>query len=108
MSVNPSSLEVLKQRITELEAENVKIRGDYETEITELKEENAKISELKKENTDLRNKLSVYDAEIAELKRRNVETLRVIMRGVMPRILNSNLKSGSLKPDLQYWNRVPR
>ena len=82
-----SDLEVLKQRIVELEAER---------------------ANLKKENTDLRNKLSVYDAEIAELKRRNVETLRVIMRGVMPRILNSNLKSGSLKPDLQYWNRVPR
>ena len=38
-----SELEVLKQRITELEAENV----------------------------DLRRKISVSDAEIAELKRRN-------------------------------------
>ena len=53
-----SELELLKQRITELEAEN---------------------AELRKENTeipDLRNKLSVFDAEIAELKRRNVESLR--------------------------------
>src|SRR5436305_5472679 len=53
-----SELEVLKQRITELETEN---------------------AELRKENTeirDLRIKLSVSDAEIAELKRRNAETLR--------------------------------
>ncbi|RGB22430.1 hypothetical protein C1646_776112, partial [Rhizophagus diaphanus] len=53
-----SELEVLKQRITELEAEN---------------------AELRKENTeirDLRIKLSVSDAEIAELKRRNNEFLR--------------------------------
>ena len=48
----------MKQRITELEVEN---------------------AELRKENTeirDLRFKLSVSDAEIAELKRRNAETLR--------------------------------
>src|SRR5438046_3163976 len=54
----PSELESLKQRITELEAEN---------------------GELRKENTEipyLRNKLSVSDAEIAELKRRNIEFLR--------------------------------
>src|SRR5437588_9836967 len=53
-----SELESLKQRITELEAEN---------------------TELRKENTEipyLRNKLSVSDAEIAELKRRNAEVLR--------------------------------
>ena len=39
----------------------------------------AEISELRKENTvipDLRNKLSVSDAEIAELKRSNIEFLR--------------------------------
>src|SRR4051812_16888889 len=63
-----SELEVLKQRITELEAENVVI--------AELRKENA---ELKKENTeisDLRSKLSVSDAEIAKLKRRNAEALR--------------------------------
>ncbi|CAB4377184.1 unnamed protein product [Rhizophagus irregularis] len=53
-----SELELLKQRITELEAEN---------------------TELRKENTEipyLRNKLSVSDAEIAELKRSNIEFLR--------------------------------
>jgi hypothetical protein len=53
-----SELELMKQRITELEVEN---------------------AELRKENTvirDLRIKLSVSDAEIAELKRRNAETLR--------------------------------
>ena len=53
-----SSLELLKQRITELEAEN---------------------AELRKENTeirDLRFKLSVSDAEIAELKCRSAEVLR--------------------------------
>src|SRR5436189_5613311 len=53
-----SELEVLKQRIIELEAEN---------------------AELRKENTeicDLRFKFSVSDAKIAELKRRNAEFLR--------------------------------
>src|SRR6266542_6032484 len=46
-----SELEVLKQRIIELEAENAEI-------------------------PDLRRKLSVSDAEITELKRRNAEFLR--------------------------------
>src|SRR6266498_3601778 len=53
-----SELESLKQRITELEAEN---------------------RELRKENTEipyLKNKLSVSDVEIAELKRRNIKFLR--------------------------------
>src|SRR6266542_6837616 len=63
-----SKHESLKQRITELEAENV--------EIAELRKENA---ELRKDNTEISNlriKLSVSDAEIAELKRRNAEFLR--------------------------------
>jgi len=70
-----SELEVLKQRITELEAENVEI-AELRKENAELRKENA---ELRKENTeisDLRFKLSVSDAEIAELKRRNAEALR--------------------------------
>src|SRR2546429_6307733 len=46
-----SELKLLKQRIIELEAENAEI-------------------------PDLRRKLSVSDAEIAELKRRNAEVLR--------------------------------
>ncbi|GES72570.1 hypothetical protein GLOIN_2v1649975 [Rhizophagus clarus] len=53
-----SELELLKQCITELEAEN---------------------AELRKENTeicDLRFKLTVSNAEVAELKRRNAETLK--------------------------------
>ena len=53
-----SELELLKQRITELEAENA-----------ELRKENTEIS-------NLRIKLSVSDAEIVELKRRNAEFLR--------------------------------
>jgi hypothetical protein len=60
-----SELEGLKQRITELEAKNAKLEA-----------ENVEIAELRKENTDLRNKLSVSDAEIAELKRSNIEFLR--------------------------------
>src|SRR5687767_10199155 len=60
-----SDLELLKQRITELEAKNNKL----EAENTELRKENTEIR-------DLRIKLSVSDAEIAELKRRNAETLR--------------------------------
>src|SRR3954449_13355531 len=62
-----SELEVLKQRITELESKNVKL----EAENAELRKENTEISYL-------RNKLSVSDAEIAELKRRNIEFLRAI------------------------------
>ncbi|GES77023.1 hypothetical protein GLOIN_2v1649975 [Rhizophagus clarus] len=53
-----SELELLKQCITELEAEN---------------------AELRKENTeihDLRFKLTVSNAEVAELKRKNTETLK--------------------------------
>src|SRR5437763_10439309 len=53
-----SQLELLRQRIIELEAENAELRK----EITEI--------------SYLRNKLSVSDAEIAELKRRNIEFLR--------------------------------
>ncbi|PKY61999.1 hypothetical protein RhiirA4_487747 [Rhizophagus irregularis] len=60
-----SELEVLKQRISELEAKNDKL----EAENAELRKENTEIR-------DLRFKLSVSDAEIAELKRRNAETLR--------------------------------
>src|SRR6266542_1833704 len=60
-----SKLEVLKQRITELESKNVKL----EAENAELRKENTEISYL-------RNKLSVSDAEIAELKRRNIKFLR--------------------------------
>src|ERR1051325_11258814 len=60
-----SELEVLKQRIIELEAEN--------TEIPDLRR---KISEFDAERVDLRRKLSVSDAEIAELKRSNNEFLR--------------------------------
>src|ERR1044072_2697548 len=60
-----SELESLKQRITELEAKN----GKLEAENAELRKENTEIR-------DLRIKLSMSDAEIAELKRRNAETLR--------------------------------
>jgi hypothetical protein len=60
-----SELESLKQRITELGAKNAKL----EAENKELRKENTEISYL-------RNKLSVSDAEIAELKRSNIEFLR--------------------------------
>ncbi|RGB24053.1 hypothetical protein C1646_727014, partial [Rhizophagus diaphanus] len=60
-----SELESLKQRITELEAKNDKL----EAENVELRKENTEIR-------DLRIKLSVSDAEIVELKRRNAESLR--------------------------------
>ena len=53
-----SELEVLKQRIIELEAKN-----------TELRKGNIEIC-------DLRIKLSVSDTKIAELKHRNAETLK--------------------------------
>src|ERR1044072_6834221 len=53
-----SELESLKQRITELEAENAELRKGN----TEIR--------------DLRIKLSISDAEIAELKRMRTEVLR--------------------------------
>src|SRR3954451_17918150 len=43
---------------------------------SELKSLKQRITELKAENSGLRIKLSVFDAEIAELKRRNAEILR--------------------------------
>src|SRR2546430_16647241 len=43
---------------------------------SELELSKQRITELEAENSGLRNKLSVSDAEIAELKRRNAETLR--------------------------------
>src|SRR3954462_7561072 len=55
----PFELELLKQRITELEAENVVI--------AELRKENA---ELRKENTDFRMKFANFEAERAELRAR--------------------------------------
>src|SRR3954453_18553324 len=60
-----SELELLKQCVTELEAKNDKL----EAENVELRKGNTGIC-------DLRFKLSVSDAEIAELKRRNAEALR--------------------------------
>ena len=61
-----SELELLRQRITELEAETV--------EVVELRKENV---ELRKENTDFRMKFANFEAERAELKRRIAETLRM-------------------------------
>lgn len=58
-------LEVLKQRITELEAENA--------EIPDLRR---KISKIDAERVDFRRKLSVSNAEIAELKHINNEFLK--------------------------------
>src|SRR2546421_12477683 len=43
---------------------------------SELKSLKQRITELEAENSGLRRKLSVSDAEIAELKRRNAEVLR--------------------------------
>ena len=74
-----SELEVLKQRIIELEAENTEI-PDLRRKISEFDAERVdlrrKLSEFDAERVDLRRKLSVSDAEIAELKRSNNEFLR--------------------------------
>ncbi|RIA79467.1 hypothetical protein C1645_840594 [Glomus cerebriforme] len=61
-----SSLELLKQRIIELEVENI--------EIAKLRKENA---ELRKENTDLKMEFANFETERAELKRKISETLRM-------------------------------
>ena len=92
-----SELESLKQRITELEAENA--------EIPDLKR---KISKFDTERIDLRRKLSVSDAEIAELKRRNIEFLRANEEYNERRDVDNaklRLRMLSLEIDSRKWNR---
>ena len=104
-----SELESLKQRITELEAENVKIIADYETEIAVLKEENAKISELKKENSDLRMKFANFDAERAELKRRIAEALRSTEEERTRRVAeNTKLKARIEELESEFRDRLTK
>src|SRR6266542_3477765 len=104
-----SELEPLKQRITELEAENVKIIADYETEIAVLKEENAKISELKKENSDLRMKFANFDAERAELKRRIAEALRSTEEERTRRVAeNTKLKARIEELESEFRDRLTK
>ena len=56
---NPSELEVLRQRIIDLEAENTKIKDEYESEYLEIKDDNASLetekNELKDENAKFKN-----------------------------------------------------
>src|SRR5215217_1683927 len=95
-----SELELLRQRITELEAENVKIIADYETE-------NAKISELKKENSDLRMKFTNFDAERAELKRRIAEALRSTEEERTRRVAeNTKLKARIEELESEFRDRL--
>src|SRR5436305_2301910 len=104
-----SDLELLRQRITELEAENVKIIADYETEIAVLKEENAKISELKKENSDLRMKFANFNAERAELKRRIAETLRSTEEERTRRVAeNTKLKARIEELESEFRDRLTK
>ncbi len=104
-----SDLELLRQRITELEAENVKIIADYETEIAVLKEENAKISELKKENSDLRMKFANFDAERAELKRRIAEALRSTEEERTRRVAeNTKLKARIEELESEFRDRLTK
>ncbi len=104
-----SELELLRQRITELEAENVKIIADYETEIAVLKEENAKISELKKENSDLRMKFANFDAERAELKRRIAEALRSTEEERTRRVAeNTKLKARIEELESEFRDRLTK
>jgi hypothetical protein len=68
-----SELELLKQRITELEAENVEI-AELRKKNAELRKEN---TDFRKENTDFRMKFANFEAERAELKCRIAKTLRM-------------------------------
>ena len=104
-----SELKLLKQRITELEAENVKIIADYETEIAVLKEENAKIFELKKKNSDLRMKFANFDAERIELKCRIAEALRSTEEERMRRVAeNTKLKARIEKLKSEFRDRLTK
>ena len=86
-----SELELLKQRITELEAEN---------------------AELRKENTvipDLRNKLSVFDAERAEFKRRIAEALRTTEEERARRVAeNAKLKARIEEMESEFRDRITK
>ncbi|CAG8743516.1 6017_t:CDS:2, partial [Gigaspora rosea] len=75
-----SELEVLKQRITELEAENAELRKEN-TEIPDLRRKLVEIP-------DLRRKISVFDAERAELMRIIAETLKMTKEERMRRAVN--------------------
>src|SRR3954453_1019615 len=79
-----SELELLKQRITELEAENAEI-------------------------SDLRFKLSVSDAEIVELKRRNAEALRANAEyNEMRDAENAKLKARIEELESEFRDRITK
>src|SRR3954451_23882235 len=93
-----SELELLKQYITELEAKNDKL----EVENTELRKGNTEIS-------DLRFKLSVSDAEIVELKRRNAEALRANAEyNEMRDTENAKLKARIEELESEFRDRITK
>jgi hypothetical protein len=93
-----SELELMKQRITELEAENV--------EIAELRKENA---ELRKENTDLRMKFANFEAERAELKRRIAKILRMTEEERTRRVAeNAKLKARIEELESEFRDRITK
>ncbi|GES96449.1 hypothetical protein GLOIN_2v1652170 [Rhizophagus clarus] len=102
---NPSKLELLKQRITELKTENIKI--------AKLRKENA---ELRKKNTDLRMEFANFEAERAELKRRIAETLRMTEKermrqdaeNVKLRATIEELKKSNTKENAELRDRLTK
>ncbi|RGB22688.1 hypothetical protein C1646_775690 [Rhizophagus diaphanus] len=86
-----SELEVLKQHITELEAENVEI------------------AELRKENTDLRMEFANFEAERIELKRRIAEILRMTEKERTRCVAkNAKLKTRIEKLESEFRDRITK
>src|SRR4051794_27292579 len=65
---NPSELDLLRQRISELESKNAKLEAELEKKNVELEERRLSVDHLMKQINELRNSNIKRDAENAELK----------------------------------------
>ncbi|KAF0410770.1 hypothetical protein F8M41_008268 [Gigaspora margarita] len=96
-----SELDLLKQRITELEAENAELRKEN-TEIPDLRRKLAEIP-------DLRRKISEFDAERAELKRRIAEALKMTEEERTRRgVENAKLKARIEELESEFRDRITK
>src|SRR4051794_9322813 len=65
---NPSELDLLRQRISELESKNAKLEAELEKKNVELEERRLSVDHLMKQINELRDDNIKRDAENAELK----------------------------------------
>ncbi|CAG8720948.1 4167_t:CDS:2, partial [Cetraspora pellucida] len=100
-AIMSSKLKLLKQRITELEADNAELRKEY-TEIPDLRRKLAEIP-------DLRRKISEFDAERAELKRRIAEALKMTEKERTRRgVENAKLKARIEELESEFRDRITK